>query len=619
MLKTLLKKCFLLCITLLLIVTCIGCKEERYLIKDYLNDLAFESGLSETKEINESFNSLYKWEVIDKMDQDILNKELKYDYLSKTICRLINVKEDIDYLKDIGLIEKSKKIEDKVLKDEAISIIQEAIKIINNQSFENNYSYELKDNIDIEDIDLNSDNFKDIFKSYEMSGEHEINFDEAEIEYYGTEEETSYINNTYELLATKTKVFRKNGYRISYSFNTTGLSARISKNESGGLNTYFDITLTNIKPTYKWKYKDDEVNSAYFKVKYNSTEKLGVSTGKYKNLYADFKDADKTNVATYLSTLLNSKADKLETSFVLCTVKTPIPNVPVANICIDVVVNLYVSGKAEIALVNNNEIGFEIKNGQTRFIKDVNRDADFVIKGSTKASAGINVSLQTSKLRLMDIQADYGIKAEVASILHIYDSDFNEASLETDESYSALEEVLEGNDKVKLCGDVSLRWLLDIRLNTAKTLLYKYGFSYSKEFLDDDAQVFGNLHHIENGHFVKKCTRKSKPKYKTKKADAKTSIMTLNKYSIVLKKNATYVIEPSLPEGYLLSDLRFDVFDPEVLSINKNTIKALKSGNSKIRIYTSDNAYEVYLNVLVSYEWNLCNYWRLWRFKAFKA
>lgn len=605
--KALIKKLQYLCITILIIVTCVGCKENKYLIKDYLNDLAFETGLTDSKDIDKSFNALLNWQIISKEDKTIINKQLTYDYLSKTICLFIEKdNQGLEYLKENMWIPKNIIANDDVDKDIALEVIRKACEEINNKHFENKFSYKLKDEKEtINPSKVTMEDFEKTFESYELSGEYEIDLNEAEIEFYGDEEEyddTSYMNNRFQLLSSKTKVINKNGFRISYNFNSSGITARISKDVNDGLNAYFDLSLSNIKPSFKWNYHDNKLESAYFKVSYKSNEKLGVSSGKYKRLYADFKNVDKTNVTSYLSTLLQTKKDKLETSFTLCTIKTPIPNVPTANVCVDVLVNLYASGKAELALANSSELGFEIKNGQFRFIKEIDRDVDFILKATTKATAGINISLQSLNLRLMDIETDFGIQGTLQATLHVYDSNGNIISNKTEETYGALEDVIKEDDEVKLCGDISLNWVLDFKFNTSKSLLYKYGFSYQKALLDEDDQVFGNLHHIENGHFVKKCTRNSKKKIETNKVNVDTNKLTLSKYSIVLKKNNTYEISPSIPSGYTLKEIKYQVINPDIVSLSNNRITALKSGSSKVKIYTSDGKYEIYLNVLVSYE-----------------
>ncbi|MBO4354487.1 MAG: DNA gyrase subunit A, partial [Clostridia bacterium] len=62
------------------------------------------------------------------------------------------------------------------------------------------------------------------------------------------------------------------------------------------------------------------------------------------------------------------------------------------------------------------------------------------------------------------------------------------------------------NPDVKVCGDVSLYWMMDLMFNTMKAQLYKLGFSRTFSILNEENQIFGNMHHIENGHFVPACT-----------------------------------------------------------------------------------------------------------------
>ena len=595
----------IICITLLIIVTCTGCNNDKYTVKEYLDDLAYETGLVDDTTINNSFSLLQKWGVIKEEDINILDSELTYDYLVKTISNLINENWSIEYFKSKSWIDKNVDIDGYVTRSKARDVICLAVDYINNPIISNEYNYELvDDSIDINTSIEENKSFEEIYKSFEISGNDEINFDKAEIEYYGQEvSDTSYINNKYKLLSSnKTKVFNLNGYRISYRFTSSSITAHISKDVKDGINGYFDISLSNIKPSYKWKYKDGNVETSFFKVSYNSAEKLGISTGKYKRLYVDYNGANKTDVKSFIQTILKKKEDKLETSFTICTIKTPIPNVPTASIDIDVLVNLYASGKTEIVLSSKATLGFEIKNGQTRVIKEIDRDCDFIIKGTTKATAGVNISLNSTNKRLMDIESDVGIQGNVQTTLHIFDKDGKLSSQKTEEAYSILDDAFEGSEDVKVCGDLSLHWVLDLKLNTSKSLLYKLGFSYEKELLDDDDQVFGNLHHIENGHFVEKCTRKAKNKQTITKVKSDVNKIILDKYSVVMKKGETYVISPVLPNGYTMDDLLYENPNNNSVAITNNVITAKASGNSKIRIYTKDKKYETYLNILVSYE-----------------
>ena len=75
---------------LLIIVTCTGCKTiEKYLISDYLSDLAYSSGISDQKDFDLIFADLYQWKIVDELDIENKDNYLQYSFLEKTIGRLI--------------------------------------------------------------------------------------------------------------------------------------------------------------------------------------------------------------------------------------------------------------------------------------------------------------------------------------------------------------------------------------------------------------------------------------------------------------------------------------------------------------------------------------------------
>lgn len=634
-----LSRCF---ITIFIIVTCTSCKaSSKYSVSEYLIDLAYASGISLSQEINDSFNRLKEWKIVDANDKTLFDKELTYEFLLKTICRLIN--KDSNYLYEKNWISLNTKDNDLVDKQEAKRIINKAVELINNPEIDNKFNIDEKNVKHIEDytysnnhlktneylsendlVFLENDNeykkivecengecllddpsFEEIFNEIEIEGSNEIDFEESEIIlYYDDEdiEETNYTNNLYELLASKRRTFNTKGFRVAYSFNSSGLDVRISKNADKKYNMFFDISLSNIKPTYKWKYKNGKNTESFFKVNFKLTNEVGVSCGKYERYYLDFKDLDSSSFLNKVKSSIKTSDDELECTIPICKIKTPIPNVPVADFCIDVVAKIYVSGKVEIVLYNNGIIGFESVDGNFRVIHDVDRDIDFLVGASARAVAGINFNLETAKYRLMDIEFDGGIRAAVDSTLHLYDSDGNQKEEKSDIPYSILQDISKDNNDVKICGDISLNWVFDIQLNTSKSLLYKYGLTYKKSILDTSDQVFNNLTHIENFQLVKKCTRKNKTIIKntsTTKQDSKKIL--LKKYSAVVNIGEIYEIPiSSLPTGYSNDDLIYYSNETSIATVKNGVVEAHNIGSTKIEIKTKDGKYSAYINILVS-------------------
>ena len=110
-----------------------------------------------------------------------------------------------------------------------------------------------------------------------------------------------------------------------------------------------------------------------------------------------------------LESLIDPVSDKIDTSIPICRIKTPIPNIPAADLCLDVLLKIAASGKIELLISNSFELGFETKNGQVRYINDHSSNVDTIIQASGKAAMGLNVALEALSCRLADMELDGGI------------------------------------------------------------------------------------------------------------------------------------------------------------------------------------------------------------------
>lgn len=624
--QTLIKKISICFTSILLLFTCVSCKADTpYLVKDYLNTLALSSGIGTSDNLDDNYKALLKWKIVEDKDHIYFDNELKYCYLAKTIGRLIDSKDiSINCLINNNLVDYKLTETDLVSKEKAEEIINKAVLLINNKEFDNKCEYSLNDNVknDIDDLNNNDifydeennvykvvvdktnniyrdASFEEVFSYLDLSGTYEIDFSNAQITPYGQEETSMYQNNMYELLASKAHVFNSEGFRISYSINSSGISAHISK-EIDGITIYGDIALNNIKPTFNWTYKDGDLSNCYFKINMNSTEKIGATCGRYGNYYLKFKDLDPSSFEGLLHSLVSPKKDQVEASIPLCHIKTPIPGVPTAYINLDLLVKLYVSGRVELALYNKHNIGFETRQGNIRFINDNDHNFDSIMSASAKAALGVNASIDAATFRLFDIELDNGIKAEVKTTMHLYDKDGNVESKTSDIAYGTLQDISKDNENVRVCGDVSLYWLSDLIINTSKSVMYKLGFTKTFHLSDEDNQVFNNLHHIENGHFVEKCTRNNRVVLNEMETVSSNKI-SLNSYAEVISINETYqIVINGLPDSYNESDICYSSLDSKIASVKAGLVTGVSAGSVKIKVYTKDNKYNAYVNILVS-------------------
>ncbi|MBR3228208.1 MAG: hypothetical protein IKF68_06660 [Erysipelotrichaceae bacterium] len=627
----------------LLLFTCMSCRKVEACSKnDYLDLLCEKAGLGD----DDRTDALIGWGVLREEEKDLLDGDLDYDFLALTIGRLTGIEDDaLNVLKDRGWISRTKKASDIVDEKTAEEVIDKAVYDINNRTYDPVYEVVPKDTVNTvsgtytyEETKLVSDeafdqgdilyleeegvykkvtgiedgaylledaSFNDIFSAVHIEDSYEVDFSEAIDIPYGTIEndDSVYRNEGKTLLAARKdeKSFTVDGFRVTYSFKGNALNVHIAKNKDG-LNVFYDLSLHSVRPSYKWDYAKGKVNEAFLKVDYSSTSELGVSTGRYRNYYLDLKELDPQKFLSSLGSVIRKKDDEVETSIKICEIKTPIPQVPTAFFNIDVYARIYSSGKAEIVLADRNSLGFEIKNSHIRYINDGDRDLDLNIGGSIRLVLGLNFNLEAVSARLMDVEADGGLRASVATTLHLYDEDGEMNDVLVDMPYSAVNEVARENDDVRVCGDVSLNWVLELTFNTSKTLLYRLGLTAKKTVLDKGDQIFGNRTHIENGVFVDSCTRKGR--YRLKDRD-RTSLnvdkIILGKYAAVIRANENYTIPlESLPKGYTRNDLIYKTSNSSVASVSDGIVSGIRQGASEITISTKDGKYYAALNVLVS-------------------
>ena len=628
MLRISLKKISACLAGFLLLLTCSACKTgTSYYVEDYLNDLAVKTGIGDSYEIADNFEKLYRWGVVDRVDSGKLESKLDYDYLAKTICALIDMQGDsLQILKSHGYISNSVKGRDSVDRESANKVIDKAVHYINAPVYEKQAEYEyvkapldekevsgsgelvyrddayyISEINDEGEIDFRKAQYEEVFDSLDLQLEEYLDFTQAIVIPYGEEyDDTSYINENYELLASNgSHVFHTDGFRVSYSLNTSGIDIHVSRNENG-LNVYLDASIHNVKPTIIWHEKKNDLKNCLFTLNFNTTEKLGVSTGKYRNYHLDFKDLDPSSFMSLLHSIIEPQSEAQEATIRICEVKVPLSEIPTAYLDLDILLKLYASGKCEFVLNTANKFGFETRNGQIRYINDASHDINTILQASSKAAIGLNAGLEVALTKLSDIQLDAGVKGLVRSTLHLYDEDGSQRAVSSAVPYSGLCELSDGNSDVLVCGDLSLYWLMDLIINTPASRMNRLGFSRTYSIMDEEDQIFNNLHHIENGHFVEHCTRDDRVVLQ-EMSTVKANRIVLDSYAEVLLKNETYqIIVKALPEGYEASELLYESSDASIASVEDGLVKALKEGSARIQVTSSDGKYSSYVTILVS-------------------
>lgn len=614
-------------VTILLLFICSSCRTDTcFSIREYLNVLAWESGIADSQE-EDAFGQLVEWGVIEENDAALLDDALDFAFLSRSICNLLQKQGDpLDVLKREGYLSEKRKEKDRVSKEVAMQVIVRAVKTLNNRSYkplyETIFAEETKSEEDAfregglflsngqwktvghgeeNSVELRDASFEEVFEAFHLESSSPVDFSKAVVIAYGdVYEDSSYINEKYTLLSeSDNHVFYKNGFRISYTLNPSGIDFHISKNKNG-LNIYLDISLRNLKPELSWHEEKNDLKNCFFALKFSTTEKFGVSSGRYRKYRIRFRDLDASSFRKMLSTLLEPLNENEEAEFPVCTIRIPMEHLPGVFLCLDLKVRLHASGKGEFVLCNTHQLGFETRNGKIRYIRENSHDLSGVLQATAKAVLGINLGVEAAGFSLADVELEGGVRGIVRTTAHFYDKDGNVKSEETKIPYDGMNELSEGNSDVLVCGDLSLNWLLDLVFNTKKTQMNRFGFSRSLSLMDEEFRLFGGKHHIENGHFVEKCTRKKRDFIKEMEY-ARTERIVLDSYAEVLRKGESYRIAvKSLPEGYSENDLVFESGDPLIASVHNGEISAVSSGSTRISVMTKDGRHQAYVNILVS-------------------
>ena len=618
------RSCFAL---ILLLVSLSSCRTaDFYPIRDYLDELAFRSGIAVSKE-EDSYRKLLAWGVVRESDAALLEKRLDCSFLSGSICRLLQKKGDpLNVLKQEGYLPRKCRNRDPIGRKQAMQIIERAVKSLNSPSFEPLYEAVYLENPKDESQALKegglfvSDGrwkiaghdekgfdeirdafFEEVFDELYLQGSSPVDFSKAIVTFNGDiYENSSYVNEKYTLLSeSNNHVFYKNGFRISYALNPSGIDFHISKNKSG-LNIYLDASVRNVRPKISWHEKKNDLKNCFFAVAFNTTEKFGVSSGRYRNYRLKFKDLDASSFRSLLSSLLEPLSKSEDDGFPICTIRIPLEHLPGVFLCLDLKARLHASGKGEFVLYNTHQLGFEIREGEIRWIREDSHDLNGVLQASAKAVLGVNLGVEAAGFLLADVEADSGLRGVVRTTAHFFDDDGNMKSEQMKVPYDGMSELSDGNPDVLVCADLSLHRLLDIEFNTRKTQMYRLGLNRSFSLMDEEDQLFGGLRHIENGHFVEKCTRKKREKTKEMKTE-KPERIVLDSYAEVLKKGESYrIIVKALPEGYETGELVYESGDPSIASVLKGEIIAKNSGSTRISVRTKDGKHQSYVNILVS-------------------
>ncbi len=442
--------------------------------------------------------------------------------------------------------------------------------------------------------------FDDVIEESDIQKSFEVDFDEVEFETEGElGNDVSFSNPLFQKLAKKE--FSIEGFTIQLNASGSSMSARVSKSLSNGGTLSADLKLYNVKPSIRWKNKGMMIEDAYFKVNYSTAASLSLYKGRNKHLYSDFSFLNKDNFLSSLQKSFKNDLTHVTATIPLGTLKIPVPNISTMNIMAKLQLYLYANGKMELSLVNDFDMGIEIRNNKLRFFSDQESKSDFLLRASGGVIGSINLGLEMLTMNLVDLSLQAGIRGKIESKVYFKGSD---EPMKTKVEYDFLESVAGSNFQLKACGELSAHWVLDVVVNTDATVAAKMGMSLKKSLLNgNNASIIPkNMRYIENGKFVSACFQSilneeniedNLPIFSNK--------ISLKSYNLILHPQESQQIEViQLPSGYTLDDLEMSSNNLDVIEISDTRIYAKERGAAIVTIQTKDQAYKVTCNILVA-------------------
>lgn len=292
----------------------------------------------------------------------------------------------------------------------------------------------------------------------------------------------------------------------------------------------------------------------------------------------------------------------------------PIKTFGPVSIRLIVKAKISLEGSVEFVVTTESTYGAELKNGNFRVVKNINRDRDITVNAKVEVTAYVGPAIYVANKNILSVGFEGGIGANYAMILHVYNKNNNEQLYYQEVGFNLDEigatQTIEKNLGVDVCQDIDVYWILKFTTDDDSYLLKKLKISYSHEFLGKKNASFVDKH-IEDGKDVGECTRKYDREATTEETtepNYSDSIET-EKFSSTVNVGASSKINiTALPEGYSNSDLVFSSQDSSVATVSKDgTITGVSSGSTIITISTSDSKYSTQyaVNVLENANFNI--------------
>ncbi|MCR5450917.1 MAG: hypothetical protein K6F23_16135 [Solobacterium sp.] len=397
-----------------------------------------------------------------------------------------------------------------------------------------------------------------------------------------------------------------NGFTVSYTVNASGIRAEVTRTSPGGLAVFAEASLSGVHPVYQWNSSRGNVEYGYFRVDCSTNESFSAGRSQFASGQANVKDIDAARFLESLKEAFSKGRDTAALDVPLCTLRIPVPEVPVLNIVCTVSLRLDAEGKAKLNLSQQHSIGMEIRSGKMRAIHHTDSTSKAALYGSSDFLTALSFSLNAAALSLTDAVIEAGINADITSTVHSYDRQGNHTALQTKLPADMVADHASEAEGILVCSDVDAVWILNLVLNSPSTLAGRYGFSRNVSLLKPGQEnVFPGRHiHMENFHFVDRCTRTERQKPPAYSQPPESEQIRIKEYVLIGEAGDSRSIEIiSLPADCSRSGLRFTSQDSSIAQVNSDgNIHLKQSGSTIITVSSADGKYHVRCTVHVRYE-----------------
>ena len=389
--------------------------------------------------------------------------------------------------------------------------------------------------------------------------------------------------------------FEYKGYRVRWSVSQAGIHVHASKQTPLQMRTQISLDLNRLHPVIQW-----EKDHRRFQLDFDMNQKIGIHKGMMNTLSSDFSHLDPHDLLQSLKNSFHNGPTPPDTVIPIARFTIPIPQIPSMDLGLVLSLHCYSGGKAELVLSQNGSIGVEVRNHTVRAIHSLNHEEEVQIQGSSSLTAALTAMVNVAGVSLMDIRAQSGIRGVLRTTGWLDEG----ATVQKTDLGEMPSHDLPVHPQLKFCSDINVHGILNLSCNSENSVAGRLGFDHQLNLIDERNGTLnpGGLTHIENGMFVKECTR-------NKKKPQGTALPTVEVAKTIRLKATQLILDPleqstimvlALPETVRLSDLVYTVDDPSVATVLQNgKITAVRAGNAMVTVSDPTGRYQAFVHVYV--------------------